>query len=92
MSKEIKLVDLTVSDNLKKDGFHTWQDCIIKCISDIVDNEDYLYVAEVDFDNYSSFNNLCINLGKIFRSKGVSNIIFVPRGTVSFKRVEIINS
>lgn len=90
--KDIKLVDFAVSDDLKQEGVHVWQECATKCVSDIVIDEDYVYVAEIDCSTNYEFTVLAGNLSRIFRSKGVDNIIFVPRGKISFKKIEVIHS
>ena len=89
--KDIKLVDFAVSDDLKQEGVHVWQDCAIKCVSDIVIDQDYVYVAELDCSTKYEFTVLGGNLSRIFRSKGVDNIIFVPKGKISFKKIEVIH-
>ena len=38
--KDIKLIDFAVSDDLKQEGVHVWQDCATKCVSDIIIDQD----------------------------------------------------
>lgn len=90
--KDIKLIDFAVSDDLKQEGVHVWQECAKKCVSDIIIDQDYVYIAEIDCSTKSEFVVLAENLSRIFKSKGVDNIIFVPKGQISFKKIEVVHS
>ena len=92
MSKEIKLVDLALSEDISKEDKGKWTDCVIRAIESINTAGDCVYLLQIDADTMWAFNHAAQNLGSIFRAKGVDNIVFVPKNKITLSKIEVVHS
>ena len=89
MNKEIKLINFSTSIEEDKE---LWQDCVVKAITSINTDKDCVYLMEIKNNLPADrFNFIAKNLSKMFRAKGVDNIVFVPEGMINLKKIEVIH-
>ena len=89
MSKEIRLIEFATSIEDEKE---LWQDCVIKAITNINTDGNYIYLMELNIDTAEKFALAAENLANIFKSKGIDNIVFVPKNMINLKKVEILHT
>lgn len=92
MSKEIKLIDFAVSEDISKEDKGKWTDSVIRAIESINTAGDCVYLLQIDADTVWAFNRAAQNLSSIFRAKGVDNIVFVPKNKITLSKIEVVHS
>lgn len=92
MSKQINLLDLDLSSTICEEDRRDWKEAVIHAIEGVNNDKEYLYLAEIDVDNACSFSTVAKELSSIFSSKGVDNIVFVPKNRITLSKIEIIHS
>lgn len=92
MSKEIKLIDFAVSEDILLEDRSKWTDCVTRAIQSINVESKYIYLMSIDVDDAFSFRKAAQNLSSVFKDKGVDNIVFVPKNRITLSKIEVIHS